>query len=259
MPLLPPENALTREAVLLYGEFGTGKSLAWATIAEMYRITETPGHFYIISTEWERALQIAEAYDGFFDNATVEEVEDFEGLLAVSQKIKAMGTKDDWVVIDSIGNAQTWARDEWFTANMGGRTYREWMADGGSAKDIGPAGWITMSNRYKSWINPNIVRFPGHKFACAQADRVVTEGTFADKGAVKALYERAGWKPAGEKELGYAFRSVLLTSKPTADTHELTTIKDSPGRGYLKHEAVAPLPLGFVGTYLQNQAGWRVT
>ena len=259
MPLSPPPEMRTREAILAYGEFGSGKSLGWATIADVYRMTETPGHFHIISTEWQRALQIAEAYPNFDKNCTIYEVEDFEGLLATSKDIKAVATSDDWFVVDSLGNAQLWVRNEWFDSNMGNRTYREWMGDGGTAKEIGPAGWVTMTNRYRSWSGPYVERFPGHKYACAQAARTSTEGTFADKGLVKALYERVGWKPEAEKESGYLFRTVLLASKPTADTHELTTIKDSPGRDYLKHVAVAPLPLGIVQSYLIDVAKWSLT
>ena len=43
MPLIPPPNMQTREAVLAFGVFGSGKSIGWSTIAEMYRLTSTPG------------------------------------------------------------------------------------------------------------------------------------------------------------------------------------------------------------------------
>lgn len=257
--LVPPSNMQTREAVLLYGLYGSGKSLGWATLADMYRLTKTPGHFHIISTEWERALQIAESYENFYENCTIHEVEDFATLMEASVKVRDLGVRDDWLVIDSIGNAQTWTRDEYFNANMAGKSYREFLGSGGAAKDVGAAGWIQMDNRYKSWINPFVVRFPGHKFACAQADPVNTEGAWADKGAIRNLFGRIGMKPVGQKELSYVFRSVLLASNPAKGDYELTTVKDSPGREYLTNEKIAPLPFGFVKTFLMDCAGWSIT
>lgn len=259
MPLVPPPNMNTREAVLSFGVFGSGKSIGWATLAEMYRLTKTTGHFHVISTEWERALQVAESYENFDENATIHEVSDFTQLMEVSEQIRKAGTRDDWIIVDSIGAAQTWVRDEWFQANRKGVGYREFLGSGGAAKDVGAAGWIQMSERYKSWVNPYVVRFPGHKYACAQAEPVNTEGAWADKGAIKSLFGRVGMKPTAEKETSYIFRSVLLASNPAKGDYELTTVKDSPGRDYLTNEKIAPLPFGFVKTFLMDCAGWSIT
>lgn len=256
--LVPPANMQTREAILNFGVFGSGKSMGWSTIADVYRLTSTPGHFHVLSTEWERALQIAESNDNFYENASIYEVENFETLLEASRKVREAAGRDDWIVVDSIGAAQTWARDEWFQGNRAGMGWRDFLASGGAGKDVGAAGWITMSERYKSWINPYVVRFPGHKYACAQADPVSTEGVWADKGAIKNLFGRIGMKPVGDKELSYVFRSVLLATNPAKDDYCLTTVKDSPGRTYLTGEKIAAFPFGFAMTYLLGPAGWRL-
>lgn len=264
MPLTPPPNMRTREAILSFGPFGTGKSLGWATIADCYRRTNTLGHFHVLSTEWERAAQIAEAYPDFETNATIYECDDYGSLLEAAQKVRVLGTTDDWVVVDSIGNAQTWARDRWFNENMS-KDYSDFRADGGEASEIGPAGWMQMDRYYKTFVNPNIVRFPGHKYAVAQADAVTPEtddrgrrNKWADRGVVKEVFGRGGLKPVGNKELAYIFRSVLLAKSPAAGDYELTTVKDSPGRSYLDHVKVAPLPMGFVHTFLMEVAGWTI-
>ncbi len=53
MPLRPSPTARTREMLLLYGKYGSGKSFSWATMRKWWELTSTPGHFHIISTEPE--------------------------------------------------------------------------------------------------------------------------------------------------------------------------------------------------------------
>ncbi len=261
--LQPPEHARAREAILTFGVYGSGKSEGWAAIGETYRMTDTPGHFHVLSTEWERALQIAEGCQtDFYANSTIHEVTDYESLMAASEAIRKVNAESDnplgdWIIIDSIGTTLQWTRDVWFQNEMK-MTFREFMGSGKKLTEVGPAGWIQMDTMYKDWILPHVLRFPGHSYACAQADTVNMEGAWADKGAIKDLFGRIGLKPVGEKNNPYLFGSILLTLNPSKGEYCLTTVKDRKGREYLTREPLAMLPLGFAQTYLVGVAGWSL-
>lgn len=263
--LKPPAKQLTGEAILSFGMYGSGKSEDWASIGEMYRQTETPGHFHILSTEYGRAFQVAEGFEDFASNSTIYETEDYDSLVDASRQAYEASKKEylvhgerrDWIVVDSIGNALKWARDVWFEKSQG-INYRDWQGTGGKVTDVGPSGWIQMDSLYKTWFNQNILRFPGHVYACAQADSVNLEGSWADPKVVRDMYGRAGMKPLGDKELGFSFSSVLMKANPSQGEYILTTVKDRKGREYLTREVIAPLPLGFTMTYLVNVAGWTL-
>lgn len=266
--LKPPESALTGEVILSYGMFGAGKSEDWATIAEMYRQTDTPGHFHVLSTEWGRAHAVAEGYGPtFFDNCTILECEDFEQLDKASKAAKGAATasfeehgeRRDWIVVDSIGNVRDWARNIWFQRNYE-IDYRDWLNTGKSVKEVPSHGWGEMNSIYRTWFAGQILRFPGHAYATAQADTVNMEGSWADAPNIRETYGRHGIKPLGDKEMTFAFMTVLAKRGQPAATPEFTisTVKDKKGREYLNRELVAPLPLGFVMTYLVNVAGWRM-
>src|SRR5262245_39841672 len=125
--LTPNENALVGEVILSYGMFGTGKSEDWASIADMYRQTETPGHFHILATEWGRAHAVAEGYGpSFFDNCSIHECESFDDVDKASKAAKELATEEykdagvrrDWIIVDSIGNVRDWVRNLWFQKNF---------------------------------------------------------------------------------------------------------------------------------------------
>src|SRR6266567_841088 len=102
MPLVPPAHIHTREAWLVYGKIASGKSSIWDNVAATYRKTGTPGRFYVISTEPERAHVIVEQHADWQENITIFERDEhhhtFEGLTAVCAKIHTQATRDDWFV-----------------------------------------------------------------------------------------------------------------------------------------------------------------
>jgi hypothetical protein len=263
MMLRPPAHQHTREAILAFGVYGSGKSEGWASIGEMYRTTDTPGHFHVLSTEWERAHQIAEGCStDFFSNSTIYEVGDFDELMDASLAIKKVtdasdDPRQDWLIVDSITPVLEWSRNVWFNANQDGGTYRDFANTGRKMTEVPSHGWGQMKTLYGDWIQPHVLRFPGHVYATAQADTVNTEGAWADKGAIKNMFGRIGMKPLGDKHYNpYLLTSVLLATNPTKGEYQLTTVKDRKGRDYLTGEVVAPLPLGFTATYLMGIAGW---
>jgi hypothetical protein len=126
--------------------------------------------------------------------------------------------------------------------------------------EIPAHAWGQMKTIYGDWIQPYVMRFPGHVYCTAQADAVSTEGAWADKGAMKNMFGRVGLKPLGDKHYNpYLLASVLLTGNPSKGEYVITTVKDRKGREYLTNEPVAPLPFGFVTSYLCGVAGWVIT
>ena len=254
MPLQPSPLALTKEGILTYGSFGSGKTHAWASIRRWYELTDTPGRFFIISTEHEMAHRTAEGYlDGtpgnnFFSNAEIHETVDFASLLDVAQKCREQATDQDWIVVDSIGNAWNWVQDEQTIAQFG-KTASEYRADGGKRMD-----WQKTNERYRSFLLPNVLRWPGHKFLCAQADKVSTEGDWADPIEIQRKYRPFNsQKPIGQKELPFQCHSVLFFSHPAKDDYRISTV-DDPSREKLDDKPVAD----FVTSYLCGPAGWSV-
>ena len=279
MPLVPPSSALTPEGILNYGLFGSGKTEDHLTIGEVYRLTDTPGRFHIISTEYERVLASLEGHSAWQANTELYEVEDWPTLAAASDIILKV-TKDkceaegltpmqnmDWVVLDVAGPTLKWSRDYWMQENKNVESFRDFQADGGQSTDIQSHEWMQMERLYLTWFNTTILRFPGHRFVCAQADPIppATDAQgrpnkWAPKetSTVKRVFGR-GHKAVGYKELGAQMHTVLYKDNPTTGAYEISTVKDRSGRDYLAHEPVAALPLGFVKTYLQDVAKWSLT
>lgn len=260
--LTPPEHAMTREAMFIFGALGSAKSTIWDTIAHLYRLTGTPGHFHIISTEPERAYVIVEPHKDWRENITVYEPErNYESLLEVSQSVHAVGTKEDWIVVDSIGSGQDWIRNNWFEANKS-KTWKQFQADGGDPKSLEAHNWTQMNEMYKAWMLEYVMGFGGHRIAIAQGENlheVTNSGKDWDKGHVRDTYGRIGKKPVGYKFDDFYFHSVFYASSPASQEYALRTVKDKPGRQYLTGERVAELPMGFVQSYLLNVAGWSLT
>lgn len=255
MPLQQSPLALTKEGILGFGAFGSGKSHAWATIRKWYEMTETPGRFYIISTEWEMAHRVAEGYlDGgpgnnFFSNAEIHEAHDFASLYDIAVKIRQQADEHSWVIVDSIGNAWNWVQDE-HTIQLYGKSASEYRAEGGKKFD-----WQRVNERYRSFLLPNILRWPGHRYLCAQADKVSTEGDWADPLEVQRKYRPfGGYKPVGQKELAYQLHSILYFSKAGKDDYRLSSV-DDPSRVKLEDAKVED----FVTSYLLGPAGWVLT
>lgn len=244
--------------MLSYGGYGSGKSLGWTSIADMYRRTNTPGTFYVVETVHEASLVVLEPYEDWDQNVVVEECTDWDSLLEVSEKFRKVATPEDWLVVESLGNTLLWSRDVWFRLNRGDMSWRDFQKSGASVKDVKPHNWIEMDEIHRSWTVPFVQGFPGHKYATAQADSVKTEQGFSDNKQVIAMFGRTGTKAVAHKDAGYVFRSVLLFKHPTKDAWTITTV-DDPGREHLEDVQVAGPPLGFVKTVLMDTAHWSVT
>lgn len=253
--LKPSDRALTREGILAYGAMGSGKSNGWATLRKWYELTETPGQFHIISTEWEMASRTAEGYlDGtpgnnFFSNATITEAWDYDSLVEVTADVAKNAVKGDWIVIDSISNYWQWVQDNYAEKHFGVDT----MAEARAERPNLEVNWQKVNADYRKMVLPIITRHPAHLYVCAQADTVSTDGKWKDSKEVAEMFGRYGMKPVGQKQLGYQFHTVLLMKQPAKDEWTVTTV-DDPSR-----EKLVNAPLNdFVMSYLLPVAGWTL-
>lgn len=268
--LVPHPDRTTPEGILSFGAYGSGKTEDWACIADAYRKYGNDGHFWVLSTEYERVLASMEGRAGWRDNIHIFEVHDFDSLMGQSEVIQAKVSEkigmttpidsDEWIVVDTVGPCQRWARDLYF-AQSRGMTYREFQEKGGTSDEVQAPEWQQMESIYLSWFNPYVMRFPGHRFVTAQVDGI-GEGKWAPKAnsTVGRVFSRLGMKPVGYKDLGAQLHTVLYKQNPSVGDYEISTVKDKPGREMLSHQKVMPPEFGgFVMTYLIGNAGWVVT
>ena len=249
------ERALTQERILTFGEMGSGKSNGWANIRKWYEMTDTPGHFYIVSTEWAMAHRTAEGYlDGtpgnnFFSNASIVEAWDYESLVAAHDEVATKAGAEDWIVIDSVTNHWQWVQDAYAMRHFGGVTMQEHRAEGGR----GEMNWQKVNSDYRNLVLPIFTRHPAHVYACAQGDTVKSDGIWKDSKEVQQMFGRFGIKPVGQKQLGYQFHTVLLMKHPSKDEWTFTTV-DDPSREKKTGEIISE----FTMSYLLQVAGWQV-
>lgn len=260
--LVPPANALTKDAVLIFGGMGAMKTTAWCHIRKWYEITNTPGHFYVLCTELESVMRCAEEYtDGtpgnnFFSNCTVEEVHDYDSLVGLSKKFHESGTPNDWLVCDSLSDPQEWSRDTYFTPTLG-MTWSEFARSGRPMLDIKPQGWGQMRAAYQDWFNTYFLRWPGPRFATARSKRLDTSSPWSGNESGKAKrteYGHVGYFPVGYDQIGYPFHTVIYAAQTGPTTRQLTTAKDR-AREYQADREVKD----FVMDWLLPVSHWELT
>lgn len=276
MPLLPPSDRTTPEAILVMAQYGGGKTEDWATIATAYREYGNTGHFHVLSTEYERVLASMQGRKGWQDNTTIYDVHDWPSLLSASHTIdeKARGSLDekgiarldsqDFLVVDVIGNPHYWARDKYMD-DKHGKTYEAFQDAGGSSSEVQSHEWRQMDRIYLGeWYNPIVTRFPGHVFLCAQS-KPFAEGAWAPKpgSTVKEVFGRIRQQPVGHNELARLVHTVIYQVNSEKGIYKFTILKDKYGREQVEAQTIAPLgdngSLGFVVSYLMSVGGWEVT
>jgi hypothetical protein len=99
---------------------------------------------------------------------------------------------------------------------------------------------------------------PAHLYACAPQDAVrVPTGKpkeWADSPQTVGQFARFGYKPAGQKDLGFQFHTVLLMANPKHGKYTMTSVDDHT-RTLLEDAEVVP---DFVLGYLVPVAGWQL-
>jgi hypothetical protein len=247
------------ERILAFGGFGSGKTKGYCDIAQMYRQTNTPGTFHVLSTVGQVA-RVSLGYPqtdidpGWDTNVTVHEVRDWPSLAAATKEIRSIAGADDWIVIDELGKPWEWC----------GRYYDEtrpgYRADGGTdpfALEVIPErdykAWVQIKNVYYRWINSIALDQQWHTYACAHEDALRVEGGWQDSDEAIATYKYIGMRAVTEKTAPYIFQTILWMRRAGASQWVATTVKD-PSREYLTSTPLASFPM----TYLLGPAQWTL-
>lgn len=257
MPFSPPPGRRAKERILGYGYMGSGKTFGWTETAAFYRSTDTPGTFYVISTEFQAAERALEPYPDS-SNVTIFEALDWDELVTLTAEVHALATEDDWLVVDSIGNAWQFVQDDYVEKALGTRAKR-YLGELEKSKRMGESEivWQVVNDDYRQWFMPHVLRFPGHLYAASQGAplaQIGRDGKDRESRESRELYGRVGVKPEGQKHLGYNLHTVLMFDSPRKDAFDITTVDDHT-RKPLDHEPAVNFPV----TYLMGVAGWEMT
>lgn len=267
---LKPPVGLGPERMLIYGKEGTGKSNAVLSIAR--RLPDA--QFYVIDTDYSASYHrlMATDFTDVMERGNVEVYvtgpHDWSAIMAAAREIRAKVTPGDWVVADSM--SPTWdAVQGWFTEQVHGDSIEEYLLDirirrqGAADKQAkgDKKGRVKSLEAFEGWIdwsviNPTYFRLyrellshPGHLILTAEADRLGDKETKE----TRDVYGPLGFKPRGQKKLGFLTHTVLLVSRDREGFY-LDTVKD---RG---REDVEDLDLNDFGKdYLIKIAGWKPT
>ena len=252
-------TSAAREHILAFGIYGGGKTHAWATIAQMYREMATPGRFYVVGTEWGALARLSDGYADFGDNVEWQDVEDWYDLTSLTSEYLERAEAGDWIVIEGVDKPWQWVMELW--DRLHGTPPKVMPNDPFSAAQDGSSterDWIKINKVYRSWINP-ILRSPAHVFACCPQEQVRMPDPRKDKGGwhdskeVIDQYSRFGYRPAGQKELGHHFHSVLWMQNPRKDVWTMTTVDDHTREH--QHDTQVT---NFVHDYLVKVGKWEL-
>jgi hypothetical protein len=244
------QTGSSKERVLLMGSYGAGKSNSWADIASW------GGKCHVIDLDYS-ADRTVEGMGRGQDNVTVYSVDGWDELVEATERATIAIQPGEWLVIDPIDKAWEWAQ-QGYSEKVFGKDVDQWFIE---AKKSGEAiggdygtNWATINRMYQKFMG-YVHRCKGNVMACTGIVQLVTgEGKMAEKDAdTVKLFSRFGVKPAGQKNLGHSFHTILLLSEPTSDQWVVSTVRDR-GRGKLSKEKME----GFVSTYLIGAAGWSL-
>lgn len=240
-----------REQILLMGGWGAGKSTAISDIAR-----NISGRVYVIDTTYEAERN----YHGQ-DNVIVERVEQWDDYLAGIRKATVRGTRDDWLAVDRVDPVWDSAQNG-FIEKVFGKTADAWFVEFRAESSGHPlAGeygmnWAVIKKMYGAFMT-EVMRFKGNVIVTARADQIQNpnrDGSGGDSTEIRAEFGKYGVKPAGEKNLGFLFHTVLLLAEPRQGEWTYTTIRDR-NRPQMKGETMK----SFCESYLIPIAGWTTS
>jgi hypothetical protein len=247
------------ERILAYGLYGSGKTHGWATIASYYRRTDTPGTFYVISCEHGTVDRLRDGYPasdddpGFDSNVTYDDVHNWSELTKLTDMYLANAVDGDWLVIEGVDKPWQFIQQLWHQTKG---TIGD-QSDPFALQEAGEVDWVKVNAVYRAWIIP-ILQSPAHVYACAPQDAVrVPTGKpkeWADNKQTVEQFARFGYKPAGQKDLGFQFHTVLYMQNPRRGVYTVTSVDDHT-RDLLEDHEVNP---DFVLGYLVPTAHWSL-
>lgn len=246
------------ERILTFGLYGSGKTHGWGTLADFYREEGLDNKFYVIGTESGSVGRLSDKYPNFDDNVVVRDVDDWYELTAWTDEILGQVVPGDWIVMEGLDKPWHWVQglyDKLHGPKLDLDPRDPFsMARGVTEVD---RDWVKINAVYRNWINP-IVRSDAHVYGTSPQDAIRLPNpqkpkAWSDSKEVIGQYEMFGFRPAGQKELGHHFHSVLWMKHPTRSKWTITTVDDHT-REQL-HDAEIH---NFVLDYLHKVARWDI-
>jgi hypothetical protein len=242
-----------RERILLMGGWGVGKSTAAVKVAE-----RADGKMFVIDTTYEGDRN----FQGM-DGVEVNRVEDWDAYLDTVRRVRGVGSDNDWLVVDRIDPVWDMAQAGFSEKAFGkeiGDWFVEFKADGKSGHPFaGEYGvnWAVIKRMYASFMT-EVMRWPGHVIVTAKAEPVQQpsrDGSYAgDSAELRGVFGKFGVRPAGEKNLGFMFHTVLLLNEVRQGEWTYTTIRDRN-----REQVEGRQMKNFVTSYLVPIANWKIT
>lgn len=273
-----------RERILVFGVGGSGKSHAYAQIAQrmsgttMWVIETDPTLDAILEHPDVDRVQVREAWRNGVEDETWGPylAEDGQVVvyrcttwLAVWEAIAEVWERagfEDWIVVDNITGPWEWVQ-AWYWQTVVGQEEDEFLLQIRKAQlEQLQAGETTSSekaneSKFNEWsfINPHFQKHftdrmlnpPCHLYLTAEQTDVVKHFDEKQK-ETWGLYGMLGTKPKGQKKSGHLTHTVLHLSKSKAGEYRMTTVKDRGGREEWTRERWDD----FAEDYLVGTAGW---
>lgn len=228
-----------RERILSYGGEGAGKTTQWCQVAAWYRRTSNPAKFYVLDSDGT-VDAMADGWDDFYDNVVPFDVADWSDYKDSLAKAESARDPDrgDWLVVDRADLAWSSVQD-FYVESVLEQDVEQWMIQHakGEAKGQHPLSgewgmnWFYINKLYQNWFVP-IMRWKGHVFLTAAEQALAKpdkKGEIREDPEVTTLYQRLGYRPQGQKNLGHGPHTVLRSinaSDPRNKQWKISTIKD---------------------------------
>lgn len=247
MKLAPPNNA--PERILLYGDPGTGKSTAALSIVKY-----VDGKMRVVDTDYSSSYQRSIGsgkYDDVADRIEVQVVgpDDWKGQLAAVRAAAEASVEGDWLVLDSA--TPCWgALQSLYISMKHGDDFFDFFATQGrndNEKADADMNWQVINAEFMKMFRA-LFTTRAHVLLTAESDAISDK----DDRRIKGLYQTFGFKPKGQKSLGYTPHTVLYLSRKRTGEFTVTTVKDRE-----KPELADAQVTDFGRDYLLRVAGWR--
>jgi len=250
-----------RERIIVFGDYGSGKSQVWVDWAKMLRDTGSTAKVRVICTDMG-AEASTEQYVGWEENVSVCHVERFDDYVSAVKVARETDGPEDLLVVDRSDTAWD-AVQSAFSLDVSGKDLDDWAVERLSKGEDNPfidahgVSWGIIKRRYQEKFVGNLIRYPGHLLLCANEKPVVQPSSVNNKGGdpadVRDFYGTAAMRPGGEKHTGFLMHDIVRLRKKGTGAWVMNTVRAR------SRQVVENAPLtNFVVDYLLTVAGWSV-
>jgi hypothetical protein len=246
------------ERILVMGPPGASKSTGWLNIAKFAALTHSDAQFYVLDTD-SAVPRMMTGYPTIQDRVHITNGYDWNDYMSFGKMVAKTARPQDWVVVDFIGNAWSTVQQHFvegvFNKSVG--DYFLFQRKASEKQLEGWTDWNVINALYRDWMNPLCFKGNYHLYCTAKGEPLSSDKKPTESKEVRNLFLPYGVKPAGQKDLPFAFHTLLLAGKSQIPgqpaTWTLTTVKDRE-RVELSGSEVK----NFAVDYLVNIGGWSM-